>query len=66
MENQVEKIKTIIKDSIQVKQRILDDNKFVEICKNISDGVTDTFQKDKKVLFCGNGGSVADAQYLAA
>jgi len=33
---------------------------------NISDEVVKTFKKGGKVLFCGNGGSAADAQHLAA
>ena len=35
----------------------------VEQCIRI---ITDAYRNDKKVLFCGNGGSAADAQHLAA
>ena len=59
-------IKKIIKKSIAVKQKIASDNDIVEIIKKIADIVTNCFNKGGKVFFCGNGGSAADAQHLAA
>lgn len=59
-------IENIIKDSIQIKQSILQDSKFI---KNIEFAVciiVKAFKAGNKVLFCGNGGSAADAQHLAA
>lgn len=35
-------------------------------CEEIAEKVAEAFRNDKKVLFCGNGGSAADAQHLAA
>jgi D-sedoheptulose 7-phosphate isomerase len=60
------KIKSIISASIDVKKEILGDEKFVQNIEAIVNMVTDAFQQGKKVLFCGNGGSAADAQHLAA
>ena len=60
------RVKEIISASIEVKQKILNDE---VLLKNICDAVnvvTDAFKNGKKVLFCGNGGSAADAQHLAA
>lgn len=60
------KIANIILDSISIKQHIYKD----EILKErISDSVkliSSTFKLGNKVFFCGNGGSAADAQHLAA
>ena len=61
-----DKIKNIISASVQTKQQILNDNAFIKRIENVVDIITDTFEKGNKVLFCGNGGSAADAQHLAA
>lgn len=55
-----------ITDSIAVKNAILNDPFFIE---KIAEGAAmfcSAFASDNKVLFCGNGGSAADAQHLAA
>ena len=59
-------IKQIISESILVKQHILQDNTILEEIHKIIDSIVHAFKNDKKVLFCGNGGSAADAQHLAA
>ncbi|BDS14898.1 D-sedoheptulose-7-phosphate isomerase [Aureispira anguillae] len=64
--NDLNKIKNILKASILVKQQLLQQE---EISITIQQAVLDIvhcFQTDGKVLFCGNGGSAADAQHLAA
>ena len=61
-----EQIKQIIHDSITVKQLLLQDEAVIAKLDMISDLLVTAFQKGKKVLFCGNGGSAADAQHLAA
>lgn len=60
------RIEESIQQSIALKQQILGDEKFLNTLKQVIDCVTNAFQNDKKVLFCGNGGSAADAQHLAA
>jgi D-sedoheptulose 7-phosphate isomerase len=60
------KIKSIIGASIDVKKEILGNEHFIQNIETIVNVVTDAFQQGKKVLFCGNGGSAADAQHLAA
>ncbi|HNP24019.1 MAG TPA: D-sedoheptulose 7-phosphate isomerase [Panacibacter sp.] len=60
------KVKEIIESSIAVKQHILGDEVMLQrICEAVNI-VTNAFKNDNKVLFCGNGGSAADAQHLAA
>lgn len=60
------KIASIISASIDVKQQILADPAFLQTIEQVIEVVTNAFQNGKKVLFCGNGGSAADAQHLAA
>ncbi len=60
------KISEIISASIEVKQQILTDALFQEKVKTVIDEITKAFQSGHQVLFCGNGGSAADAQHLAA
>ncbi|HVX26255.1 MAG TPA: D-sedoheptulose 7-phosphate isomerase [Parafilimonas sp.] len=61
-----EKIKSIISASIETKQQILNNDEFIKKIENAVDVIVHAFQQGKKVLFCGNGGSAADAQHLAA
>ncbi len=61
-----EKIKYIIADSIATKQHILQNDSLLQIIQECSDIITKAFEQGNKVLFCGNGGSAADAQHLAA
>ena len=60
------KVKEIIKNSISVKQDILQSDEFVNKIKEVSDLLIETFKNGKRVWFCGNGGSAADAQHIAA
>jgi D-sedoheptulose 7-phosphate isomerase len=56
----------IIRESIFVKTKILED---IELQKRIilaANACTDVFKSGGKVLLCGNGGSAADAQHIAA
>src|SRR5438552_9555972 len=61
-----EKIKKIIQDSIETKQKLLQDEKIIETIDKVVDNITNAFKNGKHVYFCGNGGSAADAQHLAA
>ncbi len=67
MENRIrDKIIRAIEDSIRVKEAILKDKDLLSAILKVSDEVCRAFQKDGKVLICGNGGSAADAQHIAA
>jgi len=61
-----ERIKNIIESSIQVKQELLADTALISRLEQVTTIITQAFREGKKVLFCGNGGSAADAQHLAA
>jgi len=62
----MEKIKDIIKASIETKQQVLADEVLLQSVLKAIDHITNAFQNGKRVYFCGNGGSAADAQHLAA
>ncbi|WP_116107465.1 SIS domain-containing protein [Lewinella sp. IMCC34191] len=55
-----------IQAAIDVKQRILNDDALLDRVQAATQACVTTFRADGKVLFCGNGGSAADAQHLAA
>jgi D-sedoheptulose 7-phosphate isomerase len=59
-------IQNIINASIQVKQALLSNDEMLTKIETVSNLITEAFRNGKKVLFCGNGGSAADAQHLAA
>ena len=60
------KIKQAILDSVENYTCILNNQNIQENIKKIIDLSILAFKSDKKILFCGNGGSAADAQHLAA
>jgi len=62
----MEKIKKIIESSIEVKTKMLNDDKLLLTVNDCVNVMVNAFEKGKKVLFCGNGGSASDAQHLAA
>lgn len=61
-----EKIKKIITSSIAVKQSILNDEKLLDTLQQVSLEMVKTLKLGGRIYFCGNGGSAADAQHLAA
>lgn len=62
----IQNIKDIIQRSISVKEQALNDEALIHNLNTLVAKITHTFQQGGKVLFCGNGGSAADAQHLAA
>lgn len=62
----MEKIKSIIEASIETKQQILQNDELIATIEKVVEVVTNAFKNGKRVYFCGNGGSAADAQHLAA
>lgn len=62
----MESIKHIISESIAVKQAILADDDLLQTIEKAVVAITDAFRNGHHVYFCGNGGSAADAQHLAA
>ncbi|MDB5232018.1 MAG: D-sedoheptulose 7-phosphate isomerase, partial [Chitinophagaceae bacterium] len=66
MESIKNRIKQTVAESIQVKQELMNDEHILRSLENIVNAMVVAFKSGNKVLFCGNGGSAADAQHLAA
>lgn len=60
------KITNIIQSSIDTKQQILQNSELLSTIEKVVKAVTNAFKSGNRVYFCGNGGSAADAQHLAA
>ncbi|MBR4803099.1 MAG: D-sedoheptulose 7-phosphate isomerase [Bacteroidales bacterium] len=60
------RISQSIEDSIAVKRALLADTAFMERIDAAAQLMIKSLQNGGKVHFCGNGGSAADAQHLAA
>ena len=58
-------VKQTFIDSISVKQQIID-NQSYEVLLQAGDIIANSISNGGKLLLCGNGGSAADAQHLAA
>jgi D-sedoheptulose 7-phosphate isomerase len=61
-----QRIKEIIQASIATKQLLMEDPVLMDTIQKVTEVITTAFANGNKVLFCGNGGSAADAQHLAA
>jgi D-sedoheptulose 7-phosphate isomerase len=61
-----DKIQNIIQASINVKQAVLQNEELISTIEKVVDAIVTAFWNKKHVYFCGNGGSAADAQHLAA
>ena len=55
-----------IKESIATKQLFVNDEKNIDLIKKATEHCITAFNNNGKVLLCGNGGSAADAQHIAA
>lgn len=55
-----------IQASIAVKSQICQDKVLLGLVSEATQCMVEAFRKGGRVLFCGNGGSAADAQHLAA
>lgn len=60
------RIQQAIEDSIEVKQKLLNDERILENIQKSIDTIIETYHQGGKVLLCGNGGSAADCQHIAA
>jgi D-sedoheptulose 7-phosphate isomerase len=65
MQNKVEKIEQLFQESIKVKTEVIDSGIIKSL---VSMGLLSVkaIQEGNKLMLCGNGGSAADAQHLAA
>ena len=61
-----EKIKDVLKSSISVKNEIINNDELISKIDQAAHEIIEAFIRGNRVYFCGNGGSAADAQHLAA
>jgi D-sedoheptulose 7-phosphate isomerase len=59
-------IKRALEESINLKSKVLKDEDMMLQLEVLAERMTASFKKGGRVYFCGNGGSAADAQHLAA
>lgn len=62
----MEELRTELRDSVRVKQKLIKDECALAALKELVDKCVEALKSDGKILFCGNGGSFADAQHLSA
>ena len=58
-------VKSHFKDSIQVKNQILQDKALIELIQKVALITTNAYKNGFKTMLAGNGGSAADAQHIA-
>jgi D-sedoheptulose 7-phosphate isomerase len=62
----MQQIKDIIRASIDVKEKVLSNEQLLQTVSDVVDIIVRAFRNGNRIYFCGNGGSAADAQHLAA
>src|ERR1700738_1002591 len=60
------RITDLIKASIETKEQVLKNKSLIATIEKSVETIASAFQNGYRVYFCGNGGSAADAQHLAA
>ena len=61
-----ELIRKEIKNSIDVKMEVLNNTNIISQLETLVNDCISSLQNGGKIIFCGNGGSFADSQHLAA
>jgi D-sedoheptulose 7-phosphate isomerase len=61
-----DKIKSIISESIDVKTKVLQNEALLKTTEAVVAAMVAALKNGNHIYFCGNGGSAADAQHLAA
>jgi D-sedoheptulose 7-phosphate isomerase len=64
--SRAELLRTRVREAIEVCQSLLDDSAISEALDPVVEAIVASINRGGKVLLCGNGGSAADAQHLAA
>ncbi|MFN3477800.1 MAG: SIS domain-containing protein, partial [bacterium] len=62
----INSIKSLIRESISLKESLLNDEEFITGVIKAVTIIVNSIKKNKKVMICGNGGSAADSQHIAA
>lgn len=59
-------IQSKLQESIRLKTEVMNNHILINSVASISEEIIKAYQSGNKVIWCGNGGSAADAQHLAA
>ena len=62
----LETIKATFQASIDTKQALIDDTTSLEVLLKVARLASSAIKAGKKIMLCGNGGSAADSQHVAA
>jgi D-sedoheptulose 7-phosphate isomerase len=62
----VRNVREVVQESLDVKQALLRDDAVIGSIEEAARLMTRAFREGGRALFCGNGGSAADAQHFAA
>jgi len=62
----IEQIKRAIGENISVHQMLLEDTVLIKTLDLVIERCVQTYREGGRLFFCGNGGSAADAQHIAA
>jgi len=57
---------TRIEENIEVAKLLLNDDALLENISKVADAIVESYRSGGKLLLCGNGGSAADSQHIAA
>ena len=66
MGDQLNAVRDAVTESLSTTQRLLADEDLLRRTAEAVDVMVEALRAGNKVLFCGNGGSAADAQHLSA
>jgi D-sedoheptulose 7-phosphate isomerase len=59
-------IQNVLSDVVHLTHQIINDADIHEVIEKITEKMIECFRSGNKVMLCGNGGSAAEAQHLAA
>ena len=59
-------IRKEIQNSIDIKLKVLNNSEIISQIEILVNKCLESLKKGGKIIFCGNGGSFADSQHLAA
>ena len=59
-------IKQAMQSSYELKKKVFEDENISNTIAEVINEIKNALKNNRKVLFCGNGGSAADAQHLSA
>jgi D-sedoheptulose 7-phosphate isomerase len=66
MEVHIKQIISYLEESVEIKNKLLNDKECLSIISQVSELLIETFRNGNKVILAGNGGSAGDAQHIAA